>query len=237
VEVGAQAYMLQLALVSGTDPLELSVHATEELTNASTEGASSFANNTLNVPSISYNSVSYNLQLALVGLDPITFRLESAGVNEEILSGSDSNSLLGPGDKAPTYGGICDGNRIGRHDANGVHERESDGTGYFYYCSNGVVLEEGARINYEQEGRFINYDFTSRYVKLSRTYTGGVLNGAFFDVSPSGAEKYSGGLVEREGTYKDSYEFGLLIERSIGNGAVVDEFRFQCDGNGSCVRI
>lgn len=93
LQVGTQFYRVQLALVLGSDPLELSLQSAEELTNASSAGASSFANNTLSVPSITYNGVSYSLQLALVGQDPITFRLISTGINEEVPSGTDSSSL------------------------------------------------------------------------------------------------------------------------------------------------
>ena len=91
-QVDVQFYMVQLALVSGTDPLELSLYLAEELSNASAAGASNFADNTLTVPAITHEEVSYNLQLALVGQDPIVFRLESAGVNKETPSTPGSSS-------------------------------------------------------------------------------------------------------------------------------------------------
>jgi hypothetical protein len=83
LQVGADFYSVQLTLHFETDPIEFSLLAANPLTNASDVGASSFANNILTIPVLTYEGVSYNLQLALVGQDPILFRLNSVGMNQE----------------------------------------------------------------------------------------------------------------------------------------------------------
>jgi hypothetical protein len=83
LQVGADFYSVQLTLHFETDPIEFSLLAANPLSSASDIGASSFANNILTIPALTYEGVSYNLQLALVGQEPILFQLHAAGVNEE----------------------------------------------------------------------------------------------------------------------------------------------------------
>jgi len=238
LQVDLQYYRIQLALVFGTDPLELSLHSAEELSNASATGASSFANNTLTVPSLTHDDISYNLQLALIGQDPVVFRLASAAVNEAPPTTPDSSALLGPGDQAPAYDGICDGINSGRYDANGKNWNV-DGTGYYYFCLRERVVVEGPWVNYEEEGRFIRYDFDSRYVTFIENWVGGDRNGESLAVDIFGEEDYSAGIIAIEETLVDNKAIGLRIERSV-EGGVVFENRSQCDGTGgfgSCVPI
>lgn len=83
LQVGADFYSLQLMAHFETEPYEFSLFAADSLSNASDVGASSFANNILSIPKLTYEGISYNLHLALISQDPIRFRIDSAGVNED----------------------------------------------------------------------------------------------------------------------------------------------------------
>jgi len=79
VTLGAQAFQVELTVVADTNPVELLVTGGDELTNFSTEGASSFDGFTLTVPSIDVNGISYWAKFSVLSEDPPAFVFVDAG--------------------------------------------------------------------------------------------------------------------------------------------------------------
>ncbi len=69
---GASAYSLDLQLIPNTDPVELVLVATIDITSSkpSFSNASSFANNILTIPTLTVGSSSYRIELVLVSVEP-----------------------------------------------------------------------------------------------------------------------------------------------------------------------
>ena len=74
-----QLFQIELSIVAGSNPVEvLLVHASE-LTDANTDGASSFDGVTLSIPSIFVDGVNYWVNFSLLTAEPPTFVLAAAG--------------------------------------------------------------------------------------------------------------------------------------------------------------
>ena len=80
VTIGQQAFRVDLTIVDGSDPLQLVLAGAEELTDANTDGASSFDGATLSVPDINVGGVSYWADFSLLSDNPVSFVLAAGGV-------------------------------------------------------------------------------------------------------------------------------------------------------------
>ena len=72
LSVGASIYSLDLQLIPSTDPVQLVMIAAQEITlsEANLSNASSFANNTLTIPTLTAGNASYRIELILVSAEP-----------------------------------------------------------------------------------------------------------------------------------------------------------------------
>ena len=72
LSVGASIYSLDLQLIPNTDPVQLVMVAAQEITlsEANLSNASSFANNTLTIPTLTAGNASYRIELILVSAEP-----------------------------------------------------------------------------------------------------------------------------------------------------------------------
>ena len=80
VTFGDQAFQVELTLVADTDPIELLLVKAVELTDFSTEGASTFDGSTLAVPSLDVDGVAYWANFSLLSTEPPVFVFVDAGV-------------------------------------------------------------------------------------------------------------------------------------------------------------
>jgi len=80
VSGGAQYYSLDLRIVAGSDPLELTLSTGEEISVSNPIYSSTFTNNVLTIPALLVDGITYFVNLQLVTEDPLLFRLLSAGV-------------------------------------------------------------------------------------------------------------------------------------------------------------
>ncbi len=81
VVVGNSTYSVELTLVAGSEPIEFLLTGASEIFDVSTLGASNFAGETLSIPSLTVEGVSYWVDLQLTGSEPITFGLAGFGQN------------------------------------------------------------------------------------------------------------------------------------------------------------
>ena len=72
LSVGASIYSLDLQLIPNTDPVQLVMVAAQEITlsEVNLSNASSFANNTLTIPTLAAGNASYRIELILVSAEP-----------------------------------------------------------------------------------------------------------------------------------------------------------------------
>ena len=72
LSVGASIYSLDLQLIPNTDPVQLVMVAAQEITlsEANLSNASSFANNTLTIPTLTAGNASYRIELILISAEP-----------------------------------------------------------------------------------------------------------------------------------------------------------------------
>ena len=72
LSVGASAYSLDLQLLPNTDPVQLIMVSALDITASepNLSEASSFANNTLTIPSLTAGNASYRVELLLVSVEP-----------------------------------------------------------------------------------------------------------------------------------------------------------------------
>lgn len=81
VTVGSQAFQVELTIVDDTSPPELLVTKGVPLTDADTDGASTFDGVTLAVPSLDVDGVDYWANFSLLSEDPARFLFVDAGTN------------------------------------------------------------------------------------------------------------------------------------------------------------
>jgi hypothetical protein len=80
VTIGAQGFQVELSIVDGTSPVELLVTNGTELTDFSSEGASTFDGTTLAIPSLDVDGTAYWANFAVLSEEPPTFVLVDVGV-------------------------------------------------------------------------------------------------------------------------------------------------------------
>ena len=83
VTVGADQFRIELTILAGTDPIELSLTAVEPavMSNSTNVGSFSFADNVLYIPSILLGEDTYYATFELVTIEaPFIFRLRDVGV-------------------------------------------------------------------------------------------------------------------------------------------------------------
>ena len=108
VTLGAQAFQVELTIVEGSSPVEVLVTQVTELTDANTDGASSFDGVTLSIPYIVVAGVDYWVNFSLLTTEPPTFVLADAGTLEasppllsctrpepDLTNGPDDTPLIG----------------------------------------------------------------------------------------------------------------------------------------------
>jgi len=80
VVVGEAYYSIELTIVAETNPVEFNLTGASEIFGASSEGASTLIGTTLSIPSITVEEIVYWVDLVLISDDPVTLRLDGAGV-------------------------------------------------------------------------------------------------------------------------------------------------------------
>ena len=83
VTVGTDQFRIELTILAGTDPIELSLTAVEPavMSNSTNVGSFSFADNVLYIPSILLGEDTYYATFELVTIEaPFIFRLRDVGV-------------------------------------------------------------------------------------------------------------------------------------------------------------
>jgi len=81
VVVGGQFFRYELTLVNGTNPIELGLTASEEVTGVSSVGASTLNGIPLTIPAIQVGDINYRVNLSLSSQTPVIFTLAGATVN------------------------------------------------------------------------------------------------------------------------------------------------------------
>jgi len=231
LQVGDQFYSLQLTLALGTDPLVLTLSSAEELSNASAEGASTFANNTLTVPALSYEGVSYNLQLALTGENPVRFGVLSAGVNESAPSASTQGSI-----RTNNVGGsdILSGTDLDRFLTFNPDLSLCDGADSFFWVNAGGTYDSvrdrylGAWINCDNSGLIRRI---GDYGPDGTTFTGISIEYVDFVVPVDPAAR-SG--IRRLSNWEDGMEHGVNVffNWTEDNLRYVEQISFFVEGAG-----
>lgn len=79
VTLADQVFQVELTIVEGSNPVELLLTDAVELTDANTDGASSFDGELLSIPSIYVDGVNYWANLSLLSADPPRFLLADVG--------------------------------------------------------------------------------------------------------------------------------------------------------------
>ena len=74
-----QAFEVELTLVEGSNPLQVSLTHASELSGANPSGASLFDGVTLTIPAIAVDGLSYWANFTLISMEPQTFELAAAG--------------------------------------------------------------------------------------------------------------------------------------------------------------
>lgn len=81
VRIDDVAYSLELLIVEGSSPVELTVNSAELLTTPNLDGAAIFDGTNLIIPSLTVDGVDFTVNLTLVSSDPPRLQLLDAAVN------------------------------------------------------------------------------------------------------------------------------------------------------------